>query len=97
MADFEYAFAATGSPVSFPIGASGVTGIDPTGALTPTVIDLGANVTLLMTAAKTDAEIVALMRAWLQRHDGFHEGAGGFKTQASLQITPTETAIEAAD
>ena len=97
MADFEYAFSATGSPVSFPIGNTGVTGVDPTGALTPSVIDLGANVALLCTAVKTDAEIVALMQAWLARHGGFHEGAGGFPTQTTLQVTPAETAIDAAD
>ena len=97
MADFEYAFTATGSPTSFPIGASGATGIDPTGALTPKVIDLGANVTVLLTAAKTDAEVVALMEAFIRRFDAGHEGAGGFPTQATLQVAPTETAVGAAD
>jgi hypothetical protein len=97
MADFEYAFAATGSPVSFPIGNSGVTGIDPTGALTPTFVDIGANVTVLMTAAKTDAELVALMKAFIQRYGDGHDGAGGFPTQATMQVAATETAVEAAD
>ena len=97
MADFEYAFASAGTPTSFTIPRSGITGIDEAGTITPKVINLGPNVDVLLTATKTDAEIAALMQAWLKRYDGFHEGAGGFPTQATLQIAPALTNVGAAD
>jgi len=97
MADFEYAFASAGTPTSFPIGNSGVTGIDEAGTLTPVVVTLGADVNLLITATKTDAELVALMQTFIQRYAAGHEGAGGFPAQATLQITPAETSVGAAD
>jgi hypothetical protein len=97
VADFEYAFASEGTPTSFPIGDSAVTGIDEAGTLTPVVVNLGENVNLLLTAVKTDAELVALMLAFIRRYGAGHEGAGGFPTQATLQVTPTETEVPAAD
>ena len=97
MADFEYPFTSAGTPTSFPISGTSVTGIDEAGTLTPKIIRVGPGVTILITTATTDAAMVTLLRAWLQRHDGFHEGAGGFPTQATLQVAPTETAVGAAD
>ena len=97
MADFEYAFASAGTPTSFPIGASGITGIDEAGTVTPKTVELGANVTGLLTATKTDAELVALMKAFIQRYGDGHDGAGGFPTQATVQIASTETSVGAAD
>jgi hypothetical protein len=97
MADFEYAFASSGTPTSFPIGDSGVTGIDEAGTITPKAIKLGDNVHVLLTATKTDAEIVELMRAFGSRYGAFHEGAGGAPAQATLQVALTETEVVAAD
>jgi len=97
MADFEYAFASAGTPNSFPIGASAVVGIDSTGLLAPKTVELGANVTLLLTATKTDAELVALMQDFIRRHGAGHEGAGGFPTQGTKQVTSTLTEVAAAD
>lgn len=97
MAAFEYAFASDGTPTSFPIGASGVTGIDEAGTITPKAFELGANVTVLLTATKTDAELVTLMKAFIQRYGDGHDGAGGFPTQATKQVALTETSVGAAD
>lgn len=97
MADFEYAFASAGTPTSFAIGASGVTGVDEAGTITPKVFELGANVTVLLTATKTDAEIVALMKSFIQRYGDGHDGAGGFPTQGTLQTAPALTNVGAAD
>jgi hypothetical protein len=97
MADFEYAFASEGTPTSFPIGASGITGIDEAGTVTPKTIELGANVTVLLTATKTDAELVALMTRFIQRYGGGRDSAGGFPTQETLQVASTETSVGAAD
>ena len=97
MADFEYAFASSGTPTSFTIGKTGITGIDEAGTLTPKIIRLSSSVNVLTTGGETDASIVALMKSFLQRHNEGHDGAGGFPTQPSLQETPAETNVGAAD
>lgn len=97
MADFEYAFASAGTPTSFPIGDSGVTGIDEAGTITPKAVRLADNIHVLLTAAKTDAEITAAMLQFVRRYGAGHEGAGGFPTQATLQVALTETSVAAAD
>jgi hypothetical protein len=97
MADFEYAFASSGTPTSFPISGTAITGIDEAGTLTPKIVRLGPSATLLLTTAYTDAELVTLMLAFIRRYGAGHDGAGGFPTQSSIQETPTETEVEAAD
>lgn len=98
MANFEYAFASEGTPTSFPIGDSGVTGVDEAGTLTPKTIKLDANVHVLLTATKTDAELRTAMEAFIKRYGGNTRGeAGGFPTQATLQAAVTETNVGAAD
>ncbi len=97
MANFEYAFASSGTPNSFAVGASGITGVDEAGTLTPVVFELGTNVTVLLTAVKTNAELVALMQAFIARYGAGHEGAGGYKAQATLQRAPALTTVGAAD
>ena len=97
MADFEYAFASSGTPTSFTIGKTGITGIDEAGTLTPKIIRLSASVNVLFTGGETDAAIVALMKSFIQRHGEAHDGAGGVPTQATLQETPAETNVGAAD
>lgn len=97
MADFEYAFASAGTPTSFPISGTSITGIDEAGTLTPKIVRLSPGATLLLTTAHTDAALVALMQGFVQRFGAGHEGAGGFPTQATLQETPAETSVAAAD
>lgn len=98
MADFEYAFASSGTPTSFPITGTSITGIDESGLLTPKIIGLGPSVTILMTATQTDAQVAALMQAWLNRQGYSTNGAaGGFVAQTTVQIAPTETSVSAAD
>lgn len=97
MANFEYAFTSSGTPNSFSIGDSGVVGIDAGGLLTPKVVNIGAGVNVVLTATKTDAELRALFEAFIKRYGGGRGDAGGFPSQATLQVEPTLTAVEAAD
>lgn len=97
MANFEYAFASSGTPTSFSVGDSGITGVDEAGTITPTVVKLGANVHLLLTATKTDAELVTLMQEFMQRYGAGRSSAGGFPTQATLQVAPSLSNVGAAD
>ncbi len=97
LADFEYAFTSSGTPTSLTTGASGITGVVEAGTSAPIGGDLVANVTLLITATKTDAELVTLMQTFIQRHSAGHEGAGGYPTQASLQRAPALSNVGAAD
>ena len=96
MADFEYPITAATAPNSFAIGKTGVTGIGAT-ALVPTIIRLSPTVNVVMVNAETDAQIVALMQAFIQRYAAGHEGAGGFKAQETLIETPALTEVAAAD
>lgn len=98
MADFEYAFTSSGTPTSFPITGTSVTGIDEAGTLTPKIVRMGPGATLLLTTAYTDAELAVFMRGWLDRHGYENDGdAGGPPVQGSAQETPTETEVGAAD
>ena len=97
MADFEYAFASSGTPTSFTIPRSGITGIDEAGTLTPKAVNPAPDIVVLLTATKTDAEIVSAMQDFIKRYGAGHEGAGGFPTQATLQVTPALTNVGAAD
>lgn len=98
MAAFEYAFASDGTPNSFPIGRSGITGIDEAGTITPVVIGIGTDIEVLLTAVKTNAEVVAAMQDFIRRSGfGVTGGAGGQPAQGSIQIAPTLTEVPAAD
>ena len=77
MPDFEYAFSSSGTPTSFTIPRSGITGIDEAGTITPKVIGLGPNIDVLLTATKTDAEVVAAMQAFLRRMGYNPDGSSG--------------------
>lgn len=99
MADFEYSFTSSGTPNSFPIpNAGGVVGIDSTGLLAPKSFGIGPDMTLLLTATKTDAEVAAAMHTWLARYGNKTDGgAGGQPAQGSLQVACTLTEVAAAD
>lgn len=98
MADFEYAFASSGTPTSFPISGTSVTGIDEAGTLTPKIVRLAAGATVVLTAAFTDAELVALFQRYAARLGVKTDGSsGGGAAQGSGQETPTETEVPAAD
>lgn len=97
MADFEFQVTAATAPNSFAVGATGVTGIGAT-ALVPKIIRLSGTVNVVMTGGETDAQVVALMSAFVQRYGVNTRGdAGGFATQPSLQEAPTLTEVAAAD
>lgn len=98
MADFEYAFASAGTPTSFTIPNTGITGIDEAGTLTPKAILLGDNVTVLITATKTQAEIAALMLSYLRPRGYAQDGPGSPNALAyDGQLTLAETNVAAAD
>lgn len=98
MADFEYAFASAGTPTSFPIGNSGIVGIDEAGTITPKTIILAADINVLVTATKTIDEIAQAMLAWLRPRGYAPQGSGGIVASTyDGQVTPTETAVPAAD
>lgn len=67
MADFEYAFTSSGTPNSFTIDDSGITGIDEAGTITPKTIKLAPSIHVLLTATKTVDELAQAMLAWLLR------------------------------
>lgn len=72
---------------SFPIEGTNLYGVDISGALVPKVVRLDANVHLLLTATKTDAQLVTALQEYIQRLGAGHEGAGGSPAQAAKQIT----------
>ena len=75
-----------GTTNTFPIEGTNLYGVDLGGTLTPVQIDIDPNMHLVITAAKTDAEIVAAMQEFIKRYGAGHEGAGGYPTQATLQV-----------
>jgi hypothetical protein len=80
-----------GATNTFPIEGANLYGVDIAGTLAPAQVNLADNIILLLTATKTDAEIVAAMQAFIQRYGAGHAGAGGVPTQATLQVTSTLT------
>lgn len=66
--------------------------IDVLGTATPKMIVLEANMSIVMTATFTDAQVAVALKNYLQsmgvRSDG---AAGGYPTQDSKQITPTHS------
>lgn len=94
-----YTFSSTSeAPVSFPIGASALIGIDKEGTVDPTFITIAADMTLVFSAAKTVTEIAAAMTAWLAAHGhGARGAAGGEQASGVPGRTPvTETAVAVA-
>lgn len=75
----------------FPLIGNVAYGIDVGGSLTPSVVSIAEGMVLYMDAAKTTAQIVDAMKAWLQDVGRYHDGAGGFQAQASRQFLPTKT------
>jgi hypothetical protein len=98
MADFEYAFASAGTPNSFPIPGTGVTGIDEAGTLTPKVIRLAPNMTVVITGTYTLAEIAQAMLDYLRpRGYARQDGGGAVPVTYDKQEAPTLTEVVAAD
>lgn len=66
--------------------------IDNAGTATPKMIVLDANMSIVMTATFTDAQVVAALQRYMQSI-GVRSGgeAGGFLAQDSKQITPTHS------
>lgn len=80
-----------GQTNTFPIEGANLYGVDIGGALAPVQVNLADNIILLLTATKTDAEIVAAMQGYIQRYGAGHAGAGGAPAQATLQAASTLT------
>ena len=83
--------AVANTSTSFPVEGTNVYGVDISGALVPKRIQVGANMILLLTATKTNAEIVTAMKQFIQRYSDGHDGAGGFLPQETLQTAPALT------
>lgn len=100
MADFEYAFASSGTPNSFTIDDSGITGIDEAGTITPKTIKLAPNIHVLLTATKTVDELAQAMLARLLPRGYGRSDAGGpgvaRRTDDNTKI-PALTEVGAAD
>lgn len=98
MADFEYAFASSGTPNSFSIPGTGVTGIDEAGTLTPKAIRLAPNMTVVITGTYTLAEIAQAMLDYLRpRGYGRESGGGANPLTYDAQEAPALTEVSAAD
>ena len=100
MADFEYAFASSGTPTSFTIDDSGITGVDEAGTITPKTLKLAANVHVLLTATKTVDELAQAMLDWLKPRGYGRSDAGGpgaLRRTDDNTKTPSLTNVGAAD
>ena len=98
MADFEFPFASSGTPTSFPIGDTGFTGIDQAGTLTPIVITLDSGIAIVTLSTVTHASVLTAMHRYLKRNGTVSDGgAGGRPNRGSLEVLPTETNVGAAD
>lgn len=77
---------------SFPITGTGIVGFDDGGTLSPKLIQLAANVTVVVAATTTDAAIAAAMQAWLRQMGYNPDGAaGGYPAQGTKQYAATLT------
>ena len=80
-----------GTTPPFPIEGTNLYGVDISGALTPAQFTVDPSIHVLVTATKTDAEIVAAMLAFIQKHGAGHAGAGGNGSDATPQIAASLT------
>jgi hypothetical protein len=94
--DFKGYTPAAGTTKSFNILGSATVGVwandvDGTLSATSSRVDVGPNLVLFMTQAYTDAQIVVLLRDFLQRMGALHDGAGGQKADATKQVAISGT------
>ena len=97
--DFNGFTPAAGTTLTFKILGSATTGIwacDVDGTLSETCskVQIGPNLILFMDQAYTDAELIPLVRDWLQRMSGVvaGSGAGGQTPETTKQIAFTGNA-----
>lgn len=81
---------------SFKIFGSAAVGIwandvDGTLSATTTMVPVAPNLALIMSQAYTDAQIIALLTAYLQSFGAIHDGAGGYNAQATKQAAVVAT------
>ena len=69
------------------VSTNGIHLIDVLGTRTPTMIVLDANMSLVMTAAFTNAQVIAALKQYL-RELGVRDDAGGYIAADPKQIAP---------
>jgi len=94
--DFKGFTPAANTTKSFKLLGSATTGLwvcDVDGTLSTTCVrvDIGPNLVLFMDQAYTDAQLIPLVRDWLARAGGYHEGAGGVTADGTKQVAVTAT------
>jgi hypothetical protein len=81
-------------PNRFPILDSGVTGVDPTGALAPTAMPLAPGMYILLVSAATAADVAAACLAFARARGLAHEGPGANPNTNRIEdLAQTLTAI----
>lgn len=88
--DFKGFTPSAGTTKTFKILGSATTGIwacDVDGTLSATCyqVPIGPNLLLFFDQAYTDAQLVALVKDWLQRMGSCHEGPGGTPVETTKQ------------
>lgn len=96
MAAFEYPFNSNGTPVSFPIPGTAVTGIDEAGTLTVTTLRLADNITVVIDAVKTQAQIAEAMLTYLNARN-YGRSSGIVVAAGDAQLAAVTTVVAAAD
>jgi len=78
---------------TFPIKGMTIVGYDDGGTLTPNLVTLLPNATIICAATVTDAQLVAAMQDYIARVTGGRSdgGSGGYPVQASKQVPATLT------
>ena len=96
--DFKGPTPAADTTKSFKVFGSttvGIWALDIDGTLSASTkrVDLGANAAIVMAAAYTDAQLIAVVKDWLARAEGIVPGssAGGQKADATKQVAVTAT------
>lgn len=70
----------------------GIWGNDVDGTFTPSIINLAPNLGIFMSQAYTDAQIITLLKAYVENQGAGRDGAaGGVTPQVSKQIAITST------
>jgi hypothetical protein len=92
--DFKGPTPSAGTTKTFKLFGSTTVGIwamdiDGTLAAATKTITLNANAAIVLGAAHTDAEVVALVKDWLTRMGAFHDGAGGQSAETTKQVVVT--------
>jgi len=94
--DFKGYTPAAGTTKSFRLLGSATVGVwandvDGTLSATSTRIELGAGLMLFMTQAYTDAQLIVILKDYLNRVAGTHDGGGGQVPDGTKQVAISGT------